>query len=98
MRLGFEGRGLVGASIDRHALVAAVTTVDDDDLVATIDEVRAILADQDLSAVAPQDAEGAQEPVAPAQVERVVEPPPLVGARFAGASVRKERTSRRRRR
>ncbi len=99
VRLRFEEGALVGASLGRHALVVATTAVDDDTLIAMIDEIRAILADQDLSAVtshvdSDQDELTASEPVDPPPTA----PAPLVGARFGGASVRKERTTRRRRR
>ena len=98
VRLRFEQASVVGASLGRHALVACTGDADDDGLLTTIDEVRAILADRDLATVPTQDDptahpvdEGADEvaPAAPA-------PPPLVGARFAGAGVREARRSRRR--
>ena len=91
VRLGFEEGALLGASLGRHALVAAIDGADDDALTAMIDEVRAILADQDLSAVASH-----REPeVAPVVEVPPVVPAPLVGARFGGAAPRKERGSRR---
>ncbi|WP_416957282.1 hypothetical protein ACNKF0_07980 [Nocardioides sp. T5] len=103
VRLRFEQGVLVGASLGRHALVACTGDTDDDVLLTTIDEVRAILADRDLSTVPTQDGPDA------AEVARVAEPvpevaeavpssaPPLVGARFAGAGDREERRGRRRR-
>jgi hypothetical protein len=103
VRLRFEEGALVGASLGRHALVACTDATDDDELLATIDEVRAILADRDLSTVPTQDgadtARAAQvaEPV-PEVAETVPpSPPPLVGARFAGAGDREPRRPRRRR-
>ena len=64
----------------------------DDDLVAMIDEIRAILADHDLSAVrtepAPEGVEPEPEVAHPA-------PPALVGARFAGAGERVDKRPRR---
>jgi hypothetical protein len=103
--LRFERGAVIGASLGRHALVAR-TGVDtsDDDLLATIDEVRAILADRDLSTVPTQDgpdAAGADE--AADEVPGVTEPtapsaPPLVGARFAGAGDRQPRRPKGRRR
>ncbi|GAA5118303.1 hypothetical protein GCM10023339_30660 [Alloalcanivorax gelatiniphagus] len=100
MRLRFEQGAVVGASLGRHALVARVSTAGDDDLVAMIDEIRAVLADHDLTSVTSEfdpdaDAtvrEDEPEPVAP----QVASPPPLVGARFAGAGERPPRTPRRR--
>jgi hypothetical protein len=104
VRLRFEQGALVGASLGRHALVACTDATDDDELLATIDEVRAILADRDLSTVPTQDGPDAapiSEPV-PGPVPDVVgtappSPPPLVGARFAGAGDREPRRPRRRR-
>jgi hypothetical protein len=104
VRLRYEQASVVGASLGRHALVACTDATDDEGLLATVDEVRAILADLDLSTVPTQDGsaatvtEGATEladevvaPAAPA-------PPPLVGARFGGASQREPREPRRGRR
>ena len=103
VRLHFEQGAVVGASIGRHALVAGTDATSDDELLATIDEVRAILADRDLSTVPTQDdpgVGGAEQ--AAVQVPEVTEPaqaspPPLVGARFAGAGEREPRRPRRRR-
>ncbi len=99
VRLRFEDGALLGVSLGRHALVAAVDAADDDALVAMIDEVRAVLADQDLSAV-PSYAEPVAEPVAAAPAEPIpAAPAPLVGARFGGAAPSKEpRRTRRSRR
>ncbi|MBL0749672.1 hypothetical protein [Nocardioides baculatus] len=95
VRLGFEEGALLGASLGRHALVAAIDGADDEALTAMIDEVRAILADQDLSAVAShREPEVAPVVEAPPEVPPVA-PAPLVGARFGGAAPRKERGSRR---
>ena len=55
VRLRFEEAFVVGASLGRHALVACTDATDEHALLATIDEVRAILADHDLSAVPTQD-------------------------------------------
>lgn len=101
VRLRFEQGALVGASLGRHALVACTDATDDDELLATIDEVRAILADRDLSTVPSQDAPDAapvSEPVPDPGAEVVGAaspgPPPLVGARFAGAGDREPRRPR----
>jgi hypothetical protein len=107
VRLRFEQGVVVGASLGRHALVACTDATDDDELLATIDEVRAILADRDLSTAATYDGPDATgdarvtDSVAE-PVHEVAEPappsaPPLVGARFAGAGVHGERRPRRRR-
>lgn len=106
MRLHFEQGAVVGASLGRHALVTYAGVTSDDELLAVIDEVRAILADHDLSAVPTEfDPEAADhDPVDEGVqhgVEEVVEParhasPPLVGARFAGAGQREPRRPRRR--
>lgn len=99
MRLRFEQGTVVGASLGRHAVVARVSSATDDDLVAVIDEVRAILASHDLTAVASEpdpDSAGEAEPPEPVRPP-VAAPPPLVGARFAGAGERRPRTTRRRR-
>lgn len=94
VRLRCEDGALVGASLGRHALVAAVTSADDAALVATIDEIRAILADQDLSALPSHHDAPAEGPVTPAPAAGP--PAPLVGARFGGATPasRKGRRSR----
>lgn len=106
MRLHFERGAVVGASLGRHALVTYAGATSDDELLAVIDEVRAILADHDLSTVPTEFDPDAVDPDpvdegAPAGVEEVVEPipqaaPPLVGARFAGAGQREPRRPRRR--
>ena len=97
MRLRFEDGAVIGASLGRHALVAHAGSAGDDELVAMIDEIRAILADHDLAAVrteldpdavAPVPAAEVVEPAAPA-------PPPLVGARFAGAGQRADKRPKR---
>jgi hypothetical protein len=93
VRLRFERGALVGAALGRHALVADAPPTTDDALVAMLDEVRAILADHDLSAVPTMidqpevEPEPVMAPVAPA-------PPPLVGARFAGAGPREKKPRR----
>lgn len=103
VRLRFEQGVLVGASLGRHAQVACTGDTDDDVLLTTIDEVRAILADRDLSTVPTQDGPDAAGVARVAEpVPEVAEPvpssaPPLVGARFAGAGDREERRGRRRR-
>jgi hypothetical protein len=92
VRLRYEVASVVGASLGRHALVVCTLAAGDDELLATVDEVRAILADRDLSTVPTQDVSAAGE-----VVEQV--PPaqrPLVGARFAGAGAREPRRARRR--
>lgn len=102
IRLRFEQGALVGASLGRHALVACTDATDDDELLAIIDEVRAILAGLDLSTVSSQGGPDAArtEPV-PGPVREAEatapSPPPLVGARFAGAGEREPRRPRRRR-
>jgi hypothetical protein len=102
VRLRFEEASVVGASLGRHALVACTDETDEHALLATIDEVRAILADHDLSSVPTQDE---SPPVDPASVDETADevlgkaapaPPPLVGARFAGAGAREPRRGRRR--
>ena len=100
VRLRFEEASVVGASIGRHVLVACTGGTDDDDLLAAIDEVRAILADRDLSTV-PAREDPAAHPVAVDEEPDVVvaaapAPPPLIGARFAGAGAREPRSGRRR--
>ena len=103
VRLRFEQGDLVGASLGRHTLIACADATDDDELLATIDEVRAILADRDLSLVpthdGPDAARAAQvsEPVPEVAETAQPSPPPLVGARFAGAGDRESRRPRRRR-
>jgi hypothetical protein len=106
MRLHFERGAVLGASLGRHALVTYAGATRDDELLAVIDEVRAILADHDLSAVPSEfDADAADpDPTGGGVrdgVQEVVEPaaqaaPPLVGARFAGAGQREPRRPRRR--
>ena len=94
IRLRFESGTVVGASLGRHALVASTTSAEDDDLVAVIDEVRAILAGHDLSSVRTEPAPDAVVEVPVAEPEPVA-PAPLVGARFGGAQAqRKTRRSR----
>lgn len=99
VRLRFEDGSLVGASLGRHALLARTDTTDDEALLATVDEVRAILADRDLSQVPTQDGPVAATRPAPEPVPEAAPPvpPPLVGARFAGAGAREPRRARRRR-
>ena len=102
VRLRFEEASVVGASLGRHALVACTDTTDEHALLATIDEVRAILADHDLSSVPTQDDPDAarsasvDETADEVLVEAPRTPPPLVGARFAGAGAREPRRGRRR--
>lgn len=104
VRLRFEEGAVVGASLGRHALVACTGETSEDDLLTTIDEVRAILADRDLSTVPTQDAEDAAaaaraaEPAPEVTEPAAPSPPPLVGARFAGAGDREPRRPGRRRR
>lgn len=98
IRLRFEQGAVVGASLGRHALVAGVGAAADDDLVAVIDEVRAILAGHDLASVRTEfDPDAVDEPVEELVAVRPLAPPPLAGARFAGAGEREPRTPRRRR-
>jgi hypothetical protein len=105
VRLRFEEASVVGASLGRHALVACAGATDDEDLLATIDEVRAILADRDLSTVPTQQdpaahaafADGStDESAGEVEMTATPAPPPLVGARFAGAGTRQPRAGRRR--
>jgi hypothetical protein len=106
MRLHFEGGAVVSASLGRHAIVTHAGATSDDELLAVIDEVRAILADHDLStvptefdpdAVDPDPAgEGRQDDAVLVMEPAPQAPPPLVGARFAGAGQREPRRSRRR--
>jgi hypothetical protein len=97
MRLRFERGDLVGASLGRHALVACAIEAADDELVAMIDEVRAVLAGHNLATVTTEFDPRAEEhaPVVDAVVPGPVVPPPLVGARFAGAGERAPRSRRR---
>ena len=100
VRLTYEGAAMVGASVGRHALVALASSADDDDLVEVIDEIRAILADHDLSAVTTDfDPDAAATDVA--EVGSAPEPapaaaPPLVGARFGRAPTAGRAPGRRR--
>ena len=101
VRLRFEQASVVAASLGRHALVACTDETDEHALLATIDEVRAILADHDLSSVPTHDDSAAAHPAAAAEtadevVEAAPTPPPLVGARFSGAGAREPRRGRRR--
>jgi hypothetical protein len=106
MRLHFEGGAVVGASLGRHAIVTYAGATSDDELLAVIDEVRAILADHDLSTVPTEFDPDAADPDPAGEglqddAVQVVEPapqapPPLVGARFAGAGQREPRRARRR--
>ena len=102
VRLRFEQAFVVGASLGRHALVACTDETDEHALLATIDEVRAILADHDLASVPTQDEPAAARAAADdgtadqVVVEAAPNPPPLVGARFAGAGAREPRRGRRR--
>ncbi|WP_374455926.1 hypothetical protein [Nocardioides sp.] len=95
IRLRFERGDLIGASLGRHALVACAISAADDALVTTIDEVRAVLAGHDLSTVTSEIHRDATEPATEAAEPQPVTPPPLVGARFAGAGERAPRTRRR---
>jgi hypothetical protein len=97
LRLRFEAGAVAGASLGRHALVADVGAAGDDVLVAMLDEIRAILADHDLAAVTTQFDPHAAEPEPVTEVVELaaVTPPPLVGARFAGAGQRGEKRQRR---
>lgn len=97
LRLRFEQGALIGASLGRHALVAYADSAGDDELVAMIDEVRAVLAGHDLTAVATEfDPAAEPQPVAEVVDDPVVAgPPPLVGARFAGAGEHTRRSRRR---
>ena len=45
VRLRFEEGALIGVALGRHALVASVSSAEDDELIAMIDEIRAILAE-----------------------------------------------------
>jgi hypothetical protein len=102
VRLRFEQGSVIGASLGRHALVACTGLADEEVLLTRIDEVRAILADHDLSTVPSREHHDAGRPEsvdgAPDVVDAPAPPvvPPLVGARFAGAGAREPRTGRRR--
>lgn len=99
---GSRRRSWSARSLGRHALVACTDATDEHALLATIDEVRAILADHDLSAVPTQDDPSAasaatvDETADEVLVSAAPTPPPLVGARFAGAGAREPRRGRRR--
>jgi len=98
MRLRFEAGAVIGASLGRHALVASAGgAVGDDELVAMVDEIRAVLAVHDLAAVRSEFDPAAvePEPVTDVAVPVAPAPPPLVGARFAGAGQRDARRGRR---
>lgn len=98
MRMRFEHGSVMGASLGRHAVVAGVQACADDDLLAVMDEVRAILAPHDLGSVGREFDPDAATPQP--DLPLVPEPetlPPLVGARFAGAGEREPRQRRRRR-
>ena len=75
VRLRFEQGALVGVSLGRHALVASVSSAEDAELVAMIDEIRAILADHDLSTVATE-----FDPDEPEAVEEAPPTPPAAPA------------------
>ena len=99
VRLQFEAGAILGAMIGRHCLFAFADGVSDDDaLLATIDEVRAILADHDLAAI-PTDSP-ATDVVEPTPEISATRPeprtPPPVGARYRGASGAKAPPRRRR--
>ena len=100
MRLRFERGAVIGASLGRHALVAYASSADDTDLVAMIDEIRAILADHDLSTVTTEfDAtlgDAQDEPGVPAPAPAAPVRPALpVGARYRGAAPRPKKEGRR---
>lgn len=97
MRLRFEEGAVVGASLGRHALVSYASTAADDDLIAMIDEIRAILADHDLASVTTEfDPDAVEdEPEAGQAVEQPVRPALPVGARYHGAARRTEKAPRR---
>ncbi len=98
MRLRFEQGAVIGASLGRHALVARASTAEDEELVAIIDEIRAILAGHDLASVTSEfdpsaEPSGASaEPDPPASVP--ARPALPVGARYRGAGQRTERPRR----
>lgn len=95
LRLRFEQGALIGASLGRHALVAYADGAGDDEVVAMIDEVRAVLAGHDLAAVTTEFDPDARDPEPAVETVEPVVTPPLVGARFAGAGERTPRTPRR---
>jgi hypothetical protein len=96
VRLRFEEGAVVGASLGRHALVAHAGSAGDDELVAMIDEIRAILAEHDLAAVRTElDHDAVVPPIAEVVEPAPPSPPPLVGARFAGAGQRADKRPRR---
>ncbi|CAM3839850.1 hypothetical protein [Nocardioides zeicaulis] len=99
VRMRFEQGSVMGASLGRHAVVAGVRAAADDDLLAVIDEVRAILAQHDLGSVGKEFDPAALDagPLDPPDAPQPAAPPPLVGARFAGAGEREPRARRRRR-
>lgn len=102
IRLRFEEGAVIGASLGRHALVAYASSAEDTDLVPMIDEIRAILADHDLSTVTTEFAPTPTSVEAPTQSEVDDLPVPLpagrpalpVGARYRGVA-RAEKRSRR---
>jgi hypothetical protein len=102
MRLRFEQGAVIGASLGRHALVAYATSTEDTDLVAMIDEIRAILADHDLSTVTTEFDALSDEPEDVVEVEAPgpvapTRPALPVGARYRGAQARKADSPTRRR-
>lgn len=100
MRLRFEQGAVIGASLGRHAIVAGVGSAADGELVMIIDEIRAILASRDLASVQTEfdaDGDAGEAPREEATAPPVVTPPPLVGARFAGAGEPRPKAARRRR-
>lgn len=98
MRLRFEEGAVIGASLGRHALVAYASSAQDTDLVPMIDEIRAILADHDLSTVTTEFAPTSVEAPTPSGVDDPPVPRPAgrpalpVGARYRGV-VRAEKRS-----
>jgi hypothetical protein len=99
MRLRFEEGAVIGASLGRHALVALASSAEDTDLVAMIDEIRAILADHDLATVTAEfDPASVDEPAVAAAVAVEAAAPARpalpVGARYRGAA-RAEKAPRR---
>ena len=101
VRLRFEEGALVGVSLGRHALVASVSSAEDAELVAMIDEIRAILADHDLSTVAtefdPDEPEAVEEALPTPPAAPVPAPAPLVGARFRYVEPKEKKPRRLRR-
>lgn len=99
VRLRFEQGAIAGATLGRHAVVASVGAAAEEELLALVDEVRAVLASGDLSAVPgefdPDAPEGSAEPESAPGPAEAPAPPPLVGARFAGAGERAPRAPRR---